>query len=567
MRVDRRRTRSFSEIASEYLRERTAPGRAFAAFRAELRTRVVPVHWTNLFGVITVASIAVLFVTGVILMFVYVPSSEPVIYKGDFAPLVGIEVSRAFDSVMRLSFDVPGGLMLRQLHHWAALLVPASIMLQLLVSFFTGAFRRPRRGSWLALFLLLIAVLAGGWSGYALPDDALSGTGLRIVHGIVHSIPFVGTWIASFLFGGEFPSTIIENLNLIHVAIVPVVVLLLIALRARSAYKNKPPQFAAGGREEGNVVGMPMLPHAAVRSGGFFAIVVGVLVLMASAVQISPLWTYGPADPGTVSAGSQPDWYTGFLDGALRLVPPGWEFVLFERTFTLALLAPLVVIGVFLLTVAVYPFLEGWLSKDKSDHHILDRPRNTATRTGIGVAGMTFYGVLWLAASADVMAFVLQLSFESVIVTLQVTLFAGPVLAFILTRRICLALQKKDRDLVLHGYETGRIVRLPGGEFVEVHQPLEAQERWRLAAHTHPDAIEARPSEAGRLSVLERTRSALAAKFYADRIDKGAPESAHEEPEGAHQEPEGAHEEPDPAPNATAAAVDTGTRPQPTMVR
>ncbi|MDP3951967.1 cytochrome b N-terminal domain-containing protein [Microbacterium sp.] len=520
MRADRRRTRSISERASEYLRERTAPGRAATAFISELRGRAVPVHWTNLFGVITVASIAVLFVTGVMLMFVYVPSSEVVKYRGDFSPLVGVEVSRAFDSVMRLSFDIPGGLMLRQLHHWAALLVPASIMLQLLVSFFTGAFRRPRRGSWVALFLLLIAVLAGGWSGYALPDDALSGTGLRIVHGIVHSIPFVGTWIASFLFGGEFPSTIIENLNLIHVAVVPAALLLLIAIRARSAYRNRPPQFAAGGREEDNVVGIPILPRAAARSGGFFSIVVGVLVLMAAAVQISPVWAYGPADPGTVSAGSQPDWYTGFLDGALRLVPPGWEFVLFDRTFTLALLAPLVVIGAFLLIVAVYPFLEGWLSKDKTDHHILDRPRNTATRTGIGVAGMMFYGVLWLAASADVMALVFQLSFESVIVTLQVALIAGPVLAFMLTRRICLALQKKDRDLVLHGYETGRVVRLPGGEFVEVHQPLDEQERWRLAAHAHPEAIDARPSESGQLSLVERMRAALAAMFYADRVEK-----------------------------------------------
>ena len=520
MRANRRRARSISEVASEYLRERTAPGRAATAFISELRGRSVPVHWTNLFGVITVASIAVLFVTGVMLMFVYVPSSETVTYRGGFAPLAGVEVSKAFDSVMRLSLDIPGGLMLRQLHHWAALLVPASIMLQLLVSFFTGAFRRPRRGSWVALFLLLVAALAGGWSGYALPDDALSGTGLRIVHGIVHSIPFVGTWIASFLFGGEFPSTIIENLNLIHVAVVPAALLLLIAIRARSAYRNRPPQFAAGGREEGNVVGIPILPHAAVRSGGFFSIVVGALVLMAAAVQISPVWAYGPADPGTVSAGSQPDWYTGFLDGALRLVPPGWEFVLFDRTFTLALLVPLAVIGAFLLIVAVYPFLEGWLSKDKTDHHILDRPRNTATRTGIGVAGMMFYGVLWLAASADVMALVFQLSFESVIVTLQVALIAGPVLAFMLTKRICLALQKKDRDLVLHGHETGQVVRLPGGEFVEVHQPLDEQERWRLAAHTHREAIDARPIESGQLSLLERMRAALAAMFYADRVEK-----------------------------------------------
>jgi ubiquinol-cytochrome c reductase cytochrome b subunit len=520
VRADRRHPQSVTDRAGRFLRERTTLGRSLAAAVADAKRRSVPVHWTNLFGVITIASIAVLFVTGVALMFVYSPSSEPVTYHGPFAPLEGAQVSRAFDSVMRLSFEVPGGLLLRQLHHWAALLVPASIMIQLLVSFFTGAFRRPRRGSWVALFLLLVAVLAGGWSGYALPDDMLSGSGLRIVHGIVLSIPLVGTWIASVLFGGEFPSRIIENLHLIHIALVPVAILVLIAVRARSAYRNKPPQFAAAGRKERNVVGIRLLPNAALRAGGLFSMVLGLLVLIAATVQISPVWTYGPADPGNASAGSQPDWYTGFLDGALRLVPPNWEFVLFDRTWAAALLVPLVVIGVFLLVVAVYPFLEGWISKDAREHHILDRPRNAATRTGIGVAGMTFYGVLWLAASADIMAFVFSLTFESVITTLQITLIAGPFLAFFVTQRICLALQKKDRDLVEHGFETGRIVRLPGGEYIEVHEPLDDYERWRLSAHTHPDAVDARPDEAGRLPVIERVRARVARWFYSDRIEQ-----------------------------------------------
>jgi ubiquinol-cytochrome c reductase cytochrome b subunit len=389
----------------------------------------------------------------------------------------------------------------------------------LLISFFTGAFRRPRRGSWVALFLLLIAVLAAGVSGYALPDDSLSGTGLRIVQGIVLSIPLIGTWLSGLLFGGGFPGTIIETLYPVHFAIVPALIVILIALRARSAYRNKPPQFAAGGREENNVVGISLLPKAAARAGGLFALVVGLLVGIAATVQITPVWVYGPADSGVVSAGSQPDWYTGFLDGALRLVPPGWEFVLFDRTWTLALLVPLVVIGLYLLTVAVYPFLEGWISKDKTEHHILDRPRNAATRTGVGVAGMVFYGVLWLAASADVIALVLSVSFEGVILTLQITLLAGPVVGFVLTKRVSLALQRKDRELVEHGYETGRIVRLPGGEYVEVHHPLDEQERWKLSAHVHPHAVDARPNEAGKLSLLERVRAALAKRFYADRIE------------------------------------------------
>jgi ubiquinol-cytochrome c reductase cytochrome b subunit len=479
----------------------------------------VPLQWSNLFGVITLAGIAVLFVTGVMLMFAYVPSSEPATYDGPYAPLRGVEASGAFISVMRLSFEVPGGLLLRQLHHWAGLLVPASIMLQLLVSFFTGAFRRPRRGSWVLLFLLLIVALAGGWSGYALPDDMLSGSGLRIVQGITLGIPLIGTWLSTLLFGGEFPGTIVENLYWVHILVVPAGLLLLILARAWRAYRVQPPQFAGTGRGEDNIVGVPLLPNAAARAGGLFSMVAGVLFLIAATVTISPVWLYGPADPGNASAGSQPDWYTGFLDGALRLVPPGWEFEWLDRTWTLAVLAPLGVVGVFLLSVVAYPFIEAWVANDKAEHHILDRPRNVASRTGVGVAGIIFYGVLWGAASADIIALVFSVSLESVITTFQVTLIAGPVLGFVVARRVCLALQKKDRDLVLHGHETGRIVRLPGGEYVEVHAAIDDEQRDRLTAHSHIRAVDARPNEAGRLTLLARVRGALAEWFFADRID------------------------------------------------
>ncbi|MFK4805111.1 cytochrome bc complex cytochrome b subunit [Microbacterium sp. ZW CA_36] len=479
-------------------------------------------HWTNLFGVITVASVAVLFVTGIVLMVVYAPSSEAVTYLGPYEPLTGATASRAFDSVMRVSFEVPGGLLLRQLHHWAALMVPASVLVQLLVTYFTGAFRRPRRGSWLMLFLLLIFVLAGGWSGYALPDDMLSGSGLRIVEGITLGIPMIGTWLSTVLFGGEFPGRIIENLFLIHILVVPVGLLALITGRARSAFTSQPPQFAAGGREENNIVGIPLLPNAALRAGGLFTVVVGLLVLMATLVTVNPIWNYGPADPGNASAGSQPDWYTGFLDGALRLVPPGWEFEFLDRTWTLAVLVPLAVVGAFLLIVALYPFLEGWIMRDSADHHILDRPRNTTNRTSIGVAGVILYGVFWAAGSADIIALLFHLSIETVIVTLQVALLVGPLAGFLVAQRVCIALQRKDRELVLHGYETGRIVRMPGGEYIEVHQPLDEYERWRLAAHQPVQAVEARPNEAGRLRRVERMRGWLAVRLLADRISPTA---------------------------------------------
>lgn len=475
--------RSLTDRLSQALRTRTAIGRKLDATVKHLRTRSVPLHWTNLFGVVSLACTAVLLVTGLVLMFFYTPSSDLVTYHGSYAPLRGAEVSKAFESTMAISFDLRGGLLLRQAHHWAALLLPASIIIQLLVTFFTGGFRRPRRGSWVALFLLLIVVLAGGWSGYALPDDMLSGSGLRIVQGIVLGIPVVGTWLSMLVFGGEFPGSVIQNLYPIHVAVVPVLMVVLIAARARSSYIHKPPQFADAGRTEQNVVGVPMFPNAAARASALFGIVVGVVVLVAATVTISPIWLYGPSAPGDASAGSQPDWYTGFLDGALRLVPPGWEVEWLGRTWTLAILVPLAVIGVFLAIVMLYPFIEERVTRDRREHHILDRPRNTATRTGIGVAGMIFYGVLWGAGSADIAATQLGLGLEGIISALQVMLVAGPILGFIITRRVCLALQAKDRELALHGFETGRIVRLPGGEYVEIHEPIDEYERWRLVAH------------------------------------------------------------------------------------
>ncbi|KQZ10762.1 ubiquinol-cytochrome c reductase cytochrome b subunit [Agromyces sp. Root1464] len=458
---------------------KTRIGRRGGAAMQELRHRVVPLHWSNLFGVVALACLAVVTVTGVVLMFHYTPSSATVAYDGAYPTLHGAQVSEAFASTMHVSFEVPGGLALRQAHHWAALLLPAALLAQLLVTFFTGAFRRPRRAGWVLLFLLLIAALAGGWSGYALPDDMLSGTGLRIVEGITLGIPVVGTWLKDLLFGGAFPGDIIERLYPLHLVVVPAMIALLV-VRVALLARHRPPQFAGPGRTEANVVGLPLFPNAAARAGGLFLIVAGMLMLIAATVTINPIWLYGPASPGDAGAGSQPDWYTGFLDGALRLVPPGWEFVALDRTWTLAVLVPLAVIGAFLLVVAVYPFLEERITGDRGEHHMLDRPRNMPTRTGIGVAGVVFYATLWAAGSADLIADAFSLTIEGVVLTLQVALIVGPAIGFTITRRVCLGLQRKDRDVVLHGFETGRIVRLPGGEYVEVHEPVDRYERWRL---------------------------------------------------------------------------------------
>jgi len=499
-------------------------GSRVADLHAEVRRRRVPSHWTNLFGIVTLACIVVVTITGLWLLFFYTPSSDTTTYAGGYAPLQGAEVSKAFASTMAITFDVPGGLLIRQAHHWAALLLPAAIIMQLLTTFFTGAFRRPRRGMWVLLFLVFLTALAAGWSGYALPDDLLSSTGLRITEGIALGIPVIGTWLASLLFGGSFPGEIIEHLYPLHVAVFPALLIALVVLRGLAAWRNGPPQFPGRGRTERNVVGVPLVPAAAARAGGLFLMVTGLLLLVAATVTVSPIWLYGPADPAAAGAGSQPDWYTGFLDGALRLVPPDWEFVWLDRTWTLAILVPLAVVGVYLLAVAAYPFVEEWITGDHREHHLLERPRNTATRTGIGVAGIVFYGVLWLAASADLIATQFSMSLETVIAALQATLLLGPVVGFSVARRICLGLQRKDRDALLHGFETGRIVRLPGGEYVEVHQPLSESERARITVTDAPRPAQLRPNARGALTLADRLRVRLSRFYFADRIEPAVPE-------------------------------------------
>jgi ubiquinol-cytochrome c reductase cytochrome b subunit len=518
MPVDRTPRISLTDRLAQRVADTTFFGRRVSDIADDLRRRVVPTHWTNLFGVVTLACIVVVTVSGLWLMFLYTPSSDSTTYTGSYAALHGAEVSKAFASTMRISFDVPGGLFVRQVHHWSALLLPAAIIMQILTTFFTGAFRRPRRGLWVLLFLIFIVSLVGGWSGYALPDDMLSGTGLRIVEGIALGIPFVGTWLTFLLFGGEFPGRIIENLYPLHVAIVPILLIALVAVRGLAAWQHRPPQFPGPGRSEENVVGVA-LPVAAARGGGLFLISTALVLLISATVTVNPVWLYGPASPGDASAGSQPDWYTGFLDGALRLVPAGWEFVWLDRTWTLAVLAPLAVVTVYLAAIAVYPFVEEWITGDRREHHLLDRPRNAPTRTAIGVAAMVFYGVLWMAASADLIATHFHVSFEHVITVLQLTLVAGPGLAFFISHRMCLALQRKDREILLHGYETGRILRLPGGEYVEEHRAVSESERARLAPIEVQRPLELQPDERGRVSLSQRVRVRLSRFFFEDRIE------------------------------------------------
>jgi ubiquinol-cytochrome c reductase cytochrome b subunit len=505
----------FTASAANYIDERTSISGAVK----ELGRKIFPDHWSFLLGEVALYSFVIILLSGSFLTFFFQASMAEVVYDGSYAPLKGIPMSAAMSSTMDISFDIRGGLLMRQVHHWAALLFVAAIGLHMLRIYFTGAFRKPRELNWVIGFVLFILAMAEGFTGYSLPDDLLSGNGLRIIDGLIKGIPVVGTWISFLLFGGEFPGTdIVGRLYSLHILLLPAIIVALIAMHLLFVVVHKHTQYPAAGHTNQNVVGYPVLPVYAAKAGGFFFIVFGVVMLIASLFTINPIWNYGPYDPSPVSAGTQPDWYIGFADGAMRLIPTGWEFVWLNHTYSLNILVVLIVVGLFIVTVMIYPFIEAWITGDKREHHVLDRPRNAPTRTAIGAAGVTFYASLWAAASSDIMATHFHLTMEGVIHTLQATTLLGPFVAFFITKRVCLALQKKDREIVLHGYESGRIVRLPGGEFVEVHQPVDEYERWKLVSYSDFKPLMLRPNAQGKIGPAEKLRAGLSRWFFEDRI-------------------------------------------------
>lgn len=445
---------------------------------SNLRARVFPDHWSLLFGQIAFYSFVVIVLSGVVLTVNYEPSVDHVVYDGPYAPLRGVEMSRALDSTMAITFEVRGGLLMRQVHHWATLIMVAAITLHLLRLFFTAGFRRPRRLNWLVVFGLLIVMLAACLTGTSLPDDMASGMSLAVLDGVLQATPLVGSALSALLFGGQFPGDVISWFYPLHIVVLPAVLVVLFVVGAVLALRRKPAQFAGPGRTEDNVVGRPATV-AAVKSVGLFCFVAGVAILMAATATINPVWLYGPADPANASAGVGPAWYLAFLDGSLRLAP-GWEFVWWGKTFSLAVLLPVTVCTLFLALVAVYPFIEERLTGDRRHHHLLERPRNNPTRTGIGVAGITFYGILWAAAGADTMAVLFHLSVNSLLHVFQVLVILGPPAALVITRRICFGLQERDARIAVLGVETGQIVRRTDGGYVEQHRPVDVYRRWQL---------------------------------------------------------------------------------------
>ncbi|MCA5893854.1 cytochrome bc complex cytochrome b subunit [Isoptericola sp. NEAU-Y5] len=536
--------------AADYLDQRTKVG----VLTKQLVRKVFPDHWSFMLGEIALFSFVVLLISGVFLTMFFEPSMALVHYENEHpASMQGQLMSVAFASTLDMSFEVRGGLLMRQIHHWSALVFMAGIVVHMMRVFFTGAFRKPRELNWLVGTMLMILGLLAGFSGYSLPDDVLSGNGLRIADGVIKSIPIIGSYTSYFVFGGEFPGEhIIPRLFTVHILLIPALLLALIGVHLFLMVLNKHTQYPGSGRTDKNVVGYPAVPVFATKMAGNFFIIFGVLALMGGTMAINNVWNYGPYDPSPVGAGAQPDWYMLFLEGSLRLMPGQTEIVIAGYTLSLNVLVPAVIIPGLLFTfLFVYPFIEAKVTGDKREHHVLDRPRNVPTRTGLGVAFLTAFIILALAGSNDLIATHFDMSINAITWAFRILFFVGPWFAFWITKRICLGLQRKDRELVLHGHETGRIVRFANGEYIEVHRPLDEHERWLRVNYEAHAPLEIEPATDAR-GVRRRGYKAdrrwqrLSRFFFEDRVEPVTPselEAAHSH--GEHDELEPSHGSPE----------------------
>jgi ubiquinol-cytochrome c reductase cytochrome b subunit len=406
--------------------------------------KIFPDHWSFMVGEIAMDSLIILIATGIYLTFFFVPSGAEVVYAPTgghvYAPLVGQHMSEAYQSVINLSFNVRFGLVMRQAHHWAALIFLAAVIFHLCRIFFTGAFRKPREINWVIGLTLWIILMLEGFTGYSLPDDLLSGTGIRVIYSIVQSVPGVGTWLVYALWGGPFPGrTFIIRLFVVHEFLFPAIIVGLLTAHLMILWHQKHTDFPGPGKTETNIRGSRIWPQYALKASGLMMIVAGITFGLAGFFQINPVWLYGPYTPFTVSAGSQPDWYVAWLDGSLRLWPH-WEFRSFGHEIANPFFPGLLIPGFIITLMYAWPWIDKKIYHDHRPHNLLDRPRDKPFRTGVGVAAVVFFTDLTLATGTDVLANNLHIGFERLIEILQYFALIGPIAGFAIAYKVCHAL-------------------------------------------------------------------------------------------------------------------------------
>lgn len=404
---------------------------------------VFPDHWSFMLGEISLYSFIILVITGAFLAMFFKDSSDHVLYTGSYRPLYGIEMSEAYRSVLQISFDVPAGLLMRQMHHWACDIFLGSILAHQARIFFTAAYRRPREINWLIGMTLLVLALANGFFGYSICDDLLSGAGLRIGYAILLSVPLIGPWLVSIVFGGTVPvAATIPRFYAFHIFLIPALLALLIGAHLLIIWRQYHTNYPGPGRTDTVIVGSRLWPSYTLKSLGLFALLFAVIAGLGGLVQIDPVWVYGPYSPAAVLPGAQPDWYLGWVEGAMRLFPgvnAHFGPYLIPEVFFPAVLFP----GLVFIVLYTYPFLEKLANLDFRAHNVLLLPWEQPFNTAFGCGLLALMLVLLFAGGDDVMAMALNKSVVEIRSILRVLVFVVPAVTGVATYGICTAIQRK----------------------------------------------------------------------------------------------------------------------------
>ena len=435
-----------------------------SSFLRSAMDKIFPDHWSFMVGEISMYSLVILIITGVYLTGFYHASNAYVVYHGSYKPFDGVRMTEAYQSVIDISFDVRAGLVMRQMHHWAAVVFLAAVAFHLCRIFFTGAFRKPREVNWTIGLTLLLTSMLEGYTGYSLPDDLLSGTGVRVVYSIIESIPFIGTWLAFVIIGTTYPGpNILSRLFVIHEFLFPAIIVGLLGAHLMILWRQKHTDFPGPGKTEHNIVGSRLWPQYTLKSTGLFMVVFAVLAALGGLVQINPIWLYGPYTPYAVSGGSQPDWYVGWLDGAVRLWPH-WEFRSWGHEIANPFFPGILMPGIVFTIMYAWPAIDKRIHHDYAEHNLLDRPRDKPLRTAVGVAAITYFTDLTLASGSDLLGNEFQMPFERVIEILQYGAFVGPLVAGIIAYKVCKSLQR-SRSHPIKKPTGGIIIRSADGGY------------------------------------------------------------------------------------------------------
>ena len=400
---------------------------------------VFPDHWSFLLGEVALYAFVVLVATGIYLTLFFDPSLTQVHYHGGYVPLQGRTMSAAYKSAVDLSFKVKAGLLMRQTHHWAADVFVAAIILHLIRIFFTGAFRKPRDLTYYIGLTMLLLALLEGYLGYSMVDDLLSGMGLAIGYAVLMSIPFVGANLAQLIWGDPYPGRheFESRMYVGHVFLLPIIIGTLIALHLTLVASRHHTQFAGRRKTERKVVGVPTFPGQTPRSLGLAFSVAAVLFLLGGLVQINPIWEWGPYHVASATNGAQPDWYLGWLIGALRLVPSFdltiGHYTLVPNAFWGGAAFPLFVFFLMFL----WPSLERRATGDYGFHNLLDRPRDAPWRSALGAAILTWIFLVFVVGSADRVYVLFGLSYRGQIWAMRFLVWIIPIAVGVITKRVC----------------------------------------------------------------------------------------------------------------------------------